>query len=123
MIRDVFLISSAVLASRARETAEIVADVFAIKNIVELPLLKPDADKHALIEWLKKQPASATIAIVGHEPHLSAFTSLLVAGDEQPILALKKGACCLVEFDEAPGIDAGVLLGLLQPGQLRKIDD
>lgn len=118
---EIDVLASSPLA-RARETAEIVAKVLRIPNIVEQPLLAPDADDQALIAWLKEQPAKATVAIVGHEPQLSSFASLLVSGKERSMLALKKGACCLIEFEHAPAVGGGMLLWLLQPGQLRKID-
>jgi phosphohistidine phosphatase len=107
---------------RARETAEIVAEVFGVSKIVELALLAPESDKQALLAWLKEQAADATIAIVGHEPHLSSFASLLIGEQERTVLTLKKGACCLIEFEDSPAAAAGVLLWLLQPGQLKKID-
>ncbi len=62
--------------ARARETAEIVADILGISDIAEQPLLAPGADKHALIAWLRGHAAEATVAVVGHEPDLSEFASL-----------------------------------------------
>lgn len=107
---------------RARETADIVADVFGLKNVSEQPLLAPDGDKQALINWLKEQPAEHTVAIVGHEPHLSSFASLLIGGKDEALLVLKKGASCLIEFNDIPAPGAGKLSWLLQPAQLKKID-
>lgn len=107
---------------RARETADIVADVFGIKNVFEQPLLAPEGDKQALINWLKEQPVEKTLAIVGHEPHLSSFASLLISGKDEALLVLKKGASCLIEFNDTPAPGAGKLLWLLQPAQLKKID-
>lgn len=107
---------------RARETADIVAEVFGITNVLEQPLLAPEGDKQALINWLKDQKAQHTLAIVGHEPQLSSFASLLISGKDEALLVLKKGACCLIEFNDAPAPGAGTLLWLLQPGQLKKID-
>ena len=107
---------------RARETAEIVAKVLGKADVTELALLAPEGDKQALIAWLNEQPADATVAIVGHEPHLSAFASLLIDGNSRSRITLKKGACCLIEFSDGPSAGNGTLLWLLQPGQLRKID-
>lgn len=118
---DIHILATSPLP-RAHETAEIVADVLGLRKIADLPLLAPDGDKQALIAWFKDQPAEATVAIVGHEPYLSSLASLLLSGKERPLLALKKGACCLIEFEHVPAIGAGVLLWLLQPGQLKKID-
>lgn len=107
---------------RARETAEIVAKVFGLREVTELALLAPASEHEALIAWLTEHPADATVAIVGHEPDLSSFASLLIGAGDRSSLALKKGACCLIEFNDKPGVGNGTLLWLLQPGQLRRIN-
>jgi phosphohistidine phosphatase len=108
--------------ARARETAEIVAQVFGVRATIELTLLAPEGDHEALIAWLTEHSADATVAIVGHEPHLSALASLLIGAGDGPALVLKKGACGLIEFRDRPRIGNGTLLWLLQPGQLRRIN-
>ena len=107
---------------RARETAEIVANVLDVDRIVEQPALAPGGDKQELLDWLLEQAPEATVAVVGHEPYLSTLASLLVSGGEQALLSLKKGACCLIEFERRPSVGAGVLAWLMQPKQLRKLD-
>jgi phosphohistidine phosphatase len=107
---------------RARETAEIVAKSFGVRETTELALLAPDGDHEALIAWLSEQPADATVALVGHEPHLSSFASRLIGAGDGSALALKKGASALIEFHDRPRTGNGTLLWLLQPRQLRKID-
>jgi phosphohistidine phosphatase len=106
---------------RARETAEIVAKIFGIADVTELAPLAPEGDPQALIAWLNEQPADATVAIVGHEPDLSSFASLLIDGNGGSRLTLKKGACGLIEFRDGPSAGKGTLRWLLQPGQLKKI--
>jgi phosphohistidine phosphatase len=106
---------------RARETADILADIFGVSDISEQKWLGPNADKRALIDWLRDQAQDATVAVVGHEPHLSAIAGLLVCGKDRSLIALKKGACCLIEFEDAPAAGGGVLLWLLQPSELREI--
>ena len=107
--------------TRARETAEIVAETLGVVRIVEQKLLAPGGDKRALIAWLRRKPSRSTVALVGHEPDLSALASLLASGGERARIALKKGACCLIEFNHAPAAGKGMILWLLQPGQLRRI--
>jgi phosphohistidine phosphatase len=109
--------------ARARETAEIVAEAFGIRRIVEQKLLAPEGDTRALIAWLRRQPSRSAVALVGHEPELGALVSLLASGRGQPRIALKKGACCLIEFSRAPAAGKGMLLWLLQPSQLKKLGD
>jgi phosphohistidine phosphatase len=106
---------------RAFETAEIVAGVLGNVDVTELAPLAPEGDKQALITWLNEQPAEASAAIVGHEPDLSSFASLLIDGSSSSRITLKKGACCLIEFSDSPSAGNGTLLWLLQPAQLRKI--
>jgi len=108
---------------RARETAEIVADIFGLSDVAEQPLLAPGADKQALIAWLRGHASDATVAVVGHEPDLSALASLAISAKAAAVLELKKGACGLIEFKTIPAAGDGTLLWLLQPGQLRRLDD
>lgn len=106
---------------RARQTAEIVSDVCRVAESGEEPLLAPGANKRELLAWLRQHPADATVAVVGHEPDLGQFAGLVVSGREASMLAFKKGACCLIEFNAAPAAGGGVLQWLLQPGQLRRL--
>ena len=106
---------------RAQQTAAIVADVFAVSDIVEQPSLAPGGDASSLLAWLARQPTAATIAVVGHEPDLSHFAGLLIAGNEESFLMLKKGACALIEFTHKPVAGRGRLVWLMQPSVLRKL--
>jgi phosphohistidine phosphatase len=106
---------------RARETADIVADVMGIDEVAEEKLLSPGSDKNALIAWLRGYAPDATVAIVGHEPDLSTFAASAI-GAKEGVIELKKSACCLIEFKNTPAAGDGTLLWLLQPGQLRKLD-
>jgi phosphohistidine phosphatase len=118
---DIDLLASSPLI-RARETAEVVARVFGVKDIVEQSLLAPGESGAALCEWLREQPPAATVALVGHEPDLSRLAGLLIAGRAESLIGLKKGACALIEFDDRPVAGRGRLAWLLQPGQLRRLD-
>ncbi len=117
---DIDLLAASPLR-RAQETADIVAKVFGVTEIVEQPLLSPDADAMALFDWLAEQSGDATVALVGHEPDLSRFIALLLTGKPVSLVTLKKGACALIEFPGKPAAGRGTLLWLLQPGQLRKL--
>ena len=62
----------------------------------EMPDLRPEDDPRATMRRLKK--ARRPLAIVGHEPHLSALASLLVAGEtEPPAFVFKKCAVVALE--------------------------
>ena len=61
-----------------------------------MPDLEPDADPRAAARRLKA--STRPVAVVGHEPHLSALASLLVAGKtEPPVFVMKKCAVLALE--------------------------
>jgi phosphohistidine phosphatase len=56
------------------------------------------------------------LALVGHEPHLSALGSLLVTGGTDPVvIAMKKGAVLALEW----GGRRWVVRWHIEPGMLR----
>jgi phosphohistidine phosphatase len=77
---------------RAHETAGLLAR--RLKLTVpqrEVAGLKPEDNPKAIARRAAR--AERAIALVGHEPHLSALASLLVAGEaEPPVFEMKKGA-------------------------------
>jgi phosphohistidine phosphatase len=107
--------------TRARETAEILAALYAITPVV-VPVLAPGQPAPDVGRWLDQQRRHETVAIVGHEPGLSRTVSWLLAGSERPVLELKKGAACLLSIPDAVGAGSATLLWALAPSQLRKLD-
>jgi phosphohistidine phosphatase SixA len=92
---------------RAVQTAEILAAVYNGRNMVTVKDLSPDSEFPPFLRWLRTQDAGGTVAIVGHEPHLSGLTSWLLTGRKRSFISLKKGAACLLEFGEQPKAGAG----------------
>jgi phosphohistidine phosphatase len=82
---------------RARETAEILAKHLKSEvRLVETGALKPQDHPQLIARRLRQ--LQRPIAVVGHDPHLSALASLLVAGEaEPPHFVLKK--CAVVRLD------------------------
>lgn len=82
---------------RARDTAKLLAERLGGGiRLVETKGMEPYADPAALVRRVQKlrQP----VALVGHEPHLGALASLLIAGRDDPsLLILKKGAVAALE--------------------------
>jgi phosphohistidine phosphatase len=107
---------------RARQTAEILRDAAAPDLELSFePHLEPGADfdatTRALLEF-----ADDTIAIVGHEPHVSGYTAYLLSGPRSHAsLLFKKGAAALVSFQGKLQPGHGTLEWLLQPGALRAV--
>jgi phosphohistidine phosphatase len=85
---------------RARQTADDLVDRLELDPLlIEIPGLLPEDEPLLLAERLQEQVgARGDLALVGHEPHLSALASLLVRGKASPMLfTLKKGAVLTLE--------------------------
>lgn len=106
--------------TRTTQTAEIIAERYAL---VPEPLdaLVPDAAPDALVPWLQGQAADATIAVVGHEPHLGSLVGWLIAERNVSVLTFRKGGACLLRFepDAPPAAGSARLRWVLTPRQLR----
>lgn len=105
---------------RAVQTAEILGDSYK-KKLVSVESLRPEARYEDFAIWARGHGGEKTVVIVGHEPHLSGLVSWLIASSKRSLLELKKGAACLVEFEESPGAGAGTLLWSMAPKHLRAV--
>jgi len=109
--------------TRAAETARIVADTLGVVSIEVIDALTPEHRPRDLVPWLSRQATDATVAVVGHEPHLGALITWLVCGREEANAELKKGGVCLLDLGSHPEPGSAVLHWLLTPAQLRAIAD
>jgi phosphohistidine phosphatase len=113
---------------RARETAEIVAPALEMARVEIVDALRPDRPFSAFLEWLRPRAvpnddADRTIAVVGHEPHLSGLVTWLMTASNESRIELKKGAACLLQFERTPSEGAATLRWALTPSQLRMLGD
>lgn len=105
--------------ARARATAEIAARAF--KRIA--PTLEPalaDESVNGIVIALKAYPLSATIALVGHEPQLSALLARTLAVPQPERLAFQKGGAALLDLPDGPAA-SGRLVWFLSPRILRAL--
>ena len=109
--------------TRAAETATIIFKAYDDRPaFVELPLLASAFSPRELVAWLKHGDLDTlTVALVGHEPFLSQLTGWLTGGHEKSIVRMKKGAVCVIDFSGGAAAGKGILSGLFQPGDLRRI--
>ena len=115
-----FLVTSPLL--RARQTADIVADVYKWKE----PPQESDAlgngfSVAAVMKLLAKFPPDSRVALVGHDPHFPTLASALVTKSADLRIEVKKSGAIGIWFDGAAQAGAGVLSYHLKPGQLRKL--
>jgi len=106
---------------RAEETAAFVAAAFDDPPLETVDALVPEAKPSALLPWLRRHDDTATVAVVGHEPHLGFLVAWLVTGRAEPGMPLKKGGACLLEFDGRPDAGRARLVWMLTPGLMKKL--
>jgi phosphohistidine phosphatase len=104
---------------RAWQTAEIAAAAWGGPAPRKTPALA-DGDNDALAAALAKCAKDATVAVVGHEPHVSALLALLLGTKEDERLEFRKGGAALVELS-GPLEDGGRLVWYLPPRLLRRL--
>lgn len=114
------LLSSPLL--RARETAVITARALDFGGPAEeTPALGDGFTVEGLLERLGALPAEATVACIGHEPHLSRFTAALVTAGGDLSLDVKKSGVIGIQCQGHPAPGKGTLLFLFRPDELLRL--
>ena len=115
-----------VLASpyaRAWETAEILHNEVAWPAPERCPALEASRPPSDALEVLRAWKDRSSVALVGHEPHLSTLASLLLSGKEDVIqLELKKGAVAVLAFADDSRAGKALLRWSASPKILRSLD-
>jgi len=105
--------------TRARQTAEIVAERLKASDKLELTkLLEPQGSFKDLINAINKHKSAHNVLLVGHEPYLSELISLLVYGDNNASVVLKKGGFARLGVPTLRADRCGLLEWLLTPKQM-----
>jgi phosphohistidine phosphatase len=100
--------------------------VFNLKKdkVIETEHLAPMGYADQLIcEINEKYSDVERIALVGHEPSLSHLVSVLVAGEPELSLTLKKGGVCRLSVGNLQYGRCAALDWLLSPSQLVELSD
>lgn len=110
--------------TRACETAEILADVFKMKKKIAFSdNLIPLGNPELLIGEINEKYSLDSLALVGHEPHLSTLVGLLTAENGKLEITLKKGGVCYLSADDLHHTSHATLEWLLTPGIMMDISD
>jgi phosphohistidine phosphatase len=106
---------------RAKQTADIVAEVFKLQERLHLSAtLAPDGHpRHLLAELGGRYKAQRNVLLVGHEPYLSQLISLLVSGGTDLRVVMKKGGLCKLSASPLRYGRCATLEWLMTPRQLR----
>ena len=85
---------------RATQTASMVANELAFEQRIEKSeVLAPGADFKSFVEMLYGYDQAESIMVVGHNPNMSRFVSLLITGgSSEKALEMKKGSVARVEM-------------------------
>jgi phosphohistidine phosphatase len=105
---------------RARQTAQIVADGLDLRKKLEMSeTLTPTGSTKKLIETIQhREPPPEEVLLVGHEPYLSELISLLVSGNNELMVTMKKGGLCKLSAEVLEHGRCATLEWLLTPKQL-----
>jgi phosphohistidine phosphatase len=110
---------------RARQTAEIVAQGYKLKNKAihyTENLLPPASIEELLRETHTRFPKSKNVLLVGHEPHLTEMISSLLKSNSPLVIDFKKGGLCCLSVSYPLKNESAVLNWLLTPAQLHLFD-
>src|SRR5262245_24928333 len=113
---------TAILSSplpRAFRTAEILAEAWGKIAPLEAPALAGGRFVD-VAELLESRDPKITIALVGHEPHLSGVLARLLGADGGETLAFRKGGAALVELSGPPS-QGGSLIWFIPPKVLKRL--
>ncbi|MGH7843287.1 MAG: SixA phosphatase family protein [Candidatus Binataceae bacterium] len=107
---------------RASETAAIVAKVYDGRPRPQVLEALSGALPAQVAAALSPYHSLGHVMIVGHEPQLSALTSILLTGSPDLLRSrLKKGSCLALEFTSTVEAGSGELLWMLTQRQLRSL--
>ena len=104
---------------RAKRTAEIVAETLG-QEVTFTDALLPDANMAALIGEINDEKPQRVL-LVGHEPDLSGLVSVLICGNGNAAIELKKGGLCKVTAETLELGRCATFNWLLTPKQLREL--
>ncbi|HXG29361.1 MAG TPA: histidine phosphatase family protein [Nevskiales bacterium] len=110
--------------TRARQTADLLAEAYPSARRAETRALKPGTAPETLAQFVAqraRREAVEPLVLVGHEPDLGQWAAWALTGRSQTLFGLKKAGACLLEFEDRPETSKARLLWLLTAGQLRKL--
>ncbi|MDD3652116.1 histidine phosphatase family protein [Immundisolibacter sp.] len=116
LVPDLMLIAHSPLR-RARETAALLAEVYAVP-LCETDALAPGR-LDGLSAWLAGQ--AGPLALVGHEDDLSYWTCHMLTGLAGRFFVFERAGACLLEFPGLPRPGGGRLHWLMAPEHLARM--
>jgi phosphohistidine phosphatase len=108
---------------RARQTADVVADVLNLKakQVLVSENLAPLGLVDQLLEEINAHESIEFLLIVGHQPFLSQLIGMLVAGDASLSIEMKQAGLCRLSIENLIYGRCATLEWLMTPAQLTAI--
>ena len=103
--------------TRARQTADAVAEQYPDAARETTGVMEPDAKFGAFVDWIRQYEDRELVAAVGHNTHISDLAAWLTDADEP--IDMKKGSALLLELGDGARKGAAVQLWYMTPKQLR----
>ncbi|MCL5980906.1 MAG: phosphohistidine phosphatase SixA [Gammaproteobacteria bacterium] len=103
---------------RARQTADILANVLKVKKIREHDAIAAGDLDILARDWQNLDPQPNVLIVVGHQPHLGSWAERLTGA----VLPIKTGAALAVDLDE-DGALSGTLRWYAHPKALAGLAD
>lgn len=104
---------------RAKQTAEIVGEVFEQKVDFSQSLAAEGSPEVLIREINDKSLRS--VLLVGHEPNMSELMSVLISGNANVVIDFRKGGLCRLSAPQLTYGRCAQLRWLMTPKQLRRI--
>jgi phosphohistidine phosphatase len=108
---------------RAQQTAEIVQRRFKLDSAAQTDLLVPEANPEHILPFLNEHEEAAALALVGHEPHVSALLAFLLTGQTRAHTPFKKGGVALLESGKPVRAGQCTLRWLMEPNALAALGE
>ncbi len=123
-LKEMELTFDAILTSpynRAKETAEIVGEIFECSSQIRMtPNLVSEANPSMLVNEINEDyQKKKKILLVGHEPFLSEFISVLISGRRDVLIKLRKGGVCKMTAEHLHFGRCATLEWLMASGQFQ----
>ncbi len=101
---------------RAKQTAEILREVFAVKGELEITeALAPGGSASDVYKLLRKFLEFSEIFLVGHEPDMSRLAGTMLWAGPDLNLSFKKAGVCRIDISEVPPTSPAQLKWFVSP--------
>ena len=108
---------------RAKQTADLVAEELGLARKLHLcEALAPGGNPRVLVEEIRRRSRNqGVVMLVGHEPALSRFASLLISGRPTAGLTFKKAGLCVLDVVDLVAGQCASLEYLFPPRLLTRL--